>query len=101
MTFAEKLRDLREAKGWSQKELAEKSGQPQQSIANWERGIRSPLFGAVQSLCVALGVPCTVFDGCEHIEVESKRGRGRPPKDKSPAAKAKDKRKKVERPEAW
>jgi transcriptional regulator with XRE-family HTH domain len=78
MTFGEKLRELREAKGWSQKELAEHSGQPQQSIANWEQGIRAPLFGAVQRLCAALAVPCTIFDGCEFGEADDKPGRGRP-----------------------
>ena len=80
MTFAEKLRQLRESKGWSQGELAEQSGTAQQSIANWETGERVPAFDAVQALCTALGVPCTAFDGCEHSKIENKRGRGRPPK---------------------
>lgn len=88
MTFADKLRELREAKGWSQKALAEKSGQPQQSIANWEQGLRAPLFEAVQSLCKALGESCVVFDGCEFGSAETKPGRGRPKKEETPAAPA-------------
>ncbi len=88
MTFADKLKSLREAKGWSQKQLAEQSGESQRSIANWELGIRAPLFEAVQSLCIALGVRCTVFDGCEYGAAEAPRGRGRPKKevDEAPAA---------------
>jgi transcriptional regulator with XRE-family HTH domain len=78
-TFAEKLRELREAKGWTQTELAERSGTAQQSVANWENGTRVPALDSAQALCRALGVACTVFDGCEYVPVES-RGRGRPKK---------------------
>jgi transcriptional regulator with XRE-family HTH domain len=93
MTFAVKLRELRDAKGWSQKELADRSGTNQQNIARWETGERMPGFDSVQSLCTALGVRCTVFDGCTHEPVDDKRGRGRPPKDDGVKA-AKVKRKK-------
>ena len=87
MTFAEKLRELREAKGWSQKELAERSGVSQQGLAHWEHGDREPGFAAVQSICKALGVRCTIFDDCEYAKIEDGRGRGRPPKADAPEAK--------------
>src|SRR5947209_6417910 len=80
MLFAEKLKQLRDAKGWSQKELADRSGTTQQAVARWEMGERIPGFDHVQAMCKALDVPCTVFDGVEHAEIDEKRARGRPPK---------------------
>ena len=80
MTFGEKLRELREAKGWTQKVLADAAVTNQQSVGRWETGAQVPGFDAVQALCGALGVPCAVFDGCGHAKVEDSRGRGRPPK---------------------
>jgi transcriptional regulator with XRE-family HTH domain len=79
MTFAEKLRELREAKGWSQKELADRSETTQQAVGRWEAGDRVPSFQAVLIICKALGVRCTTFDGCEFLKIAD-RGRGRPPK---------------------
>jgi len=98
MTFAQKLRDLRTAKGWSQKELADKAGFAQSAIARWEAGQQIPAVDSFQSLCVALGVRCTVFDGVEY-EQQTARPVGRPKKEASepaPAEKpaAKGKRKK-------
>jgi transcriptional regulator with XRE-family HTH domain len=81
MKFAEKLRELRESKGLTQKALADASGQAQQSLARWENGAQVPSIDAVQSICRALGVECTVFNGCDYEPVEDKRGRGRPRKD--------------------
>jgi transcriptional regulator with XRE-family HTH domain len=93
MNFGAKLRELRESKGLSQKGLAEAAGQAQQSLARWEQGEQVPTFDVLQSLCAALDVPCTIFDGCEYAAVES-RGRGRPKKAAPEPEKAKGKRKK-------
>jgi transcriptional regulator with XRE-family HTH domain len=81
MTFADQLRELREAKAYSRQDLADELDVSLQSIINWERGDRTPPFPMVQALCKALGVKCTVFDGCEFGEAEDKPGRGRPRKD--------------------
>jgi transcriptional regulator with XRE-family HTH domain len=81
MKFGEKLRELREGKGLTQKALADVSGQAQQSLARWENGDQVPAIDAVQSLCRALGVECTIFNECEYEPVASKRSRGRPRKD--------------------
>lgn len=94
MTFAEKLNSLRIDKDWSQKELADRAGTTQQAVARWETGERIPGFDHVQSLCQALGVACTVFDGCDHAENEEKRGRGRPKADAESVKPTKAKRKK-------
>lgn len=78
MTFGDKLRRLREENGWSQQELAERSGEAQPSIAQWENGDRVPAFDSVLALCKALGVECSVFNDCKFKPVAKKRGRGRP-----------------------
>jgi transcriptional regulator with XRE-family HTH domain len=80
MSFAEKLRELRLAKDWSQKELAAKSGFAQSAVARWEAGQQIPAFDSVLALCGALGIKCTAFDGCDFAEDEGSRGRGRPKK---------------------
>lgn len=78
MLFGIKLRELRLAKGMSQKDLAVAAGTRQQNITKWENGETKPLFDAVISLAKALGVRTAVFEDCEFGEVEDKRGRGRP-----------------------
>ena len=78
MTFAEKLRELRTAKGLSQSGLAKIVGVTQAAIAHWESGKKIPAFDSVQTICTSLSVPCTIFDGCEHTKDESSRNRGRP-----------------------
>src|SRR5258708_7753975 len=93
MTFAEKLRELRTGKGLSQKELADTAGVTQAAVAHWESGKKIPAFDSVQALCAALGVRCTVFDGCDYVADEEPRRRGRPtseaePTPTKPAAKA-------------
>jgi transcriptional regulator with XRE-family HTH domain len=80
MTFGEKLRGLRIAKGLSQSDLAKKIGVTQGAVGFWESGERVPAFDAVHALCKALGVRCTIFDECDFAKAEEKRGRGRPKK---------------------
>lgn len=82
MKFGEQLRKFRESKGMTQQQLATASGRPQQSIGRWEKGQQIPGFDAVQSVCAALGVRTTVFDGCEFGPVAggapAKRGKRKP-----------------------
>jgi transcriptional regulator with XRE-family HTH domain len=78
--FAGRLKELREAKGWTQEELARKAGVSQRGIANWELGLRAPSWPNVVALAEALGVPTDTF-----LKPPAKRppaGRGRPPKGK-------------------
>jgi transcriptional regulator with XRE-family HTH domain len=56
MVFSEQLRKLREAKGFTQGEVAERAGVPFRSYQNWELGVREPRLPVLPSLAKALGV---------------------------------------------
>jgi transcriptional regulator with XRE-family HTH domain len=53
--FAERLRRLRTARGWTQAELAEKAGIGKRSVEDYERGNKVPRR-AVPAIAYALGV---------------------------------------------
>jgi transcriptional regulator with XRE-family HTH domain len=65
MTFAEKIRALREAKGLSEAKLAQVAGLPFGTLHNYVLGTRKPSFEAVLRLSRALGVTCQAFADCE------------------------------------
>lgn len=60
-SFGEKLKALRQAKGWTQMELAVKAGLQQTHIAKLESAGGSLKWETVQALCDALGVSCEEF----------------------------------------
>jgi transcriptional regulator with XRE-family HTH domain len=62
-TFGGRLKALREEKGLSQRELAERAGMNQFGVAKLEQGVREPTWATVQALARALGVRCTAFEG--------------------------------------
>ena len=68
--FGKKLKELREAAGLTQTELAKKAGLSQGGIANLEQGRTQPAWDSVQALAAALGVDCTAFN-------EPKKGKGK------------------------
>lgn len=85
MEFGRRLRELREAKGLSQDDLAKKADIRQSSIADWELGKTVPALNRAFTLCEALGVEIGVFKDCSFGRVtykEDKRGR---PRKKPPA----------------
>ena len=88
--FAGRLRELREQKGLSQKELANRAGIGQKTISNWEQGIREPLWSNVLALCQALGVPVQAFT--VPPQSQDKPGPGRPAKAKPVVTVAEPKR---------
>ncbi len=59
--FAGRLRELREAKGWTQKKLADAAGLAPRAVTYLESGERRPAWDTVLALCLALGVDCTTF----------------------------------------
>jgi len=76
--FAARLKELREAAGLSQKELAKLMGLSQQAIALWENGQRDPSWPKAVALAEALGVDVGEF--LRKPGEAPPRGRGRPPK---------------------
>ena len=49
--FAENLKSLRLAKGYTQKALADMLGVDQRTISAWENGVAEPNFSILLSLC--------------------------------------------------
>jgi transcriptional regulator with XRE-family HTH domain len=61
-TFGERLKQLREARGWTQQELADRSGVPYITIYRCERGQhREPRVSVAAQLARALGVSLDVL----------------------------------------
>ncbi len=59
--FAGRLRELREAAGLTQLQLAEQAGLTEQGLGQIERGRRQPTWETVCRLAAALGVSCEAF----------------------------------------
>jgi transcriptional regulator with XRE-family HTH domain len=59
--FAARLRELREEKGWTQAELAERVGVSAHTVAQWERSRREPSWNNVVAMADALGVSTEAF----------------------------------------
>lgn len=47
---------LREARGWTEYQLAENSGLPQSTISSWYRRRIVPTVPSLEKVCVALGI---------------------------------------------
>ncbi|OAI51859.1 hypothetical protein AYO44_16870 [Planctomycetaceae bacterium SCGC AG-212-F19] len=86
--FAARLRELREAAGLTQAQLAERAGLHIHGLTKLEHGDRKPAWETVQALGAALGVSCEAFNEPPSGSVTPPR-RGRPPKADKPAAKDK------------
>lgn len=67
MTFAAKLREMRDAKGLSEAKLAELCGLPFGTIHGYGLSLRKPSFAAVVKIAKALGVTCEAFSECDDI----------------------------------
>jgi transcriptional regulator with XRE-family HTH domain len=84
-TFGDKLKDLRQAVGWSQPQLAEYSGVPVGTIRDYEQGRRDPLLLTAAKLARALKQPLEVFLAADVDAAPRPAG----PSDQKPAAKKK------------
>jgi len=78
MTFAERLRQLREQAGMTQEALTEKSGVNLWTLRGYEQGRREPNWKAFLTLLKALGAKASDFEGCEESTPEKAAPRGRP-----------------------
>lgn len=59
--FGSRLRELRQSRGWSQAELAERAACSTNTIARLERGEHEPAWPLVLALARALNVKVTAF----------------------------------------
>jgi transcriptional regulator with XRE-family HTH domain len=75
--FAARLRELRAEAGWTQDQLAEKTGVKRGAIARWELGTREPTWCNVVSLAEALGVGTDAFRQKPAASPGPQRGRPR------------------------
>jgi transcriptional regulator with XRE-family HTH domain len=75
--FGPRLKELREAAGLTQSQLAERAGLHRQGIVKLERGEREPAWGTVLALMDALGVSCQAFLEEPGPQPEAKPGRPR------------------------
>ena len=66
------LKTLRQKKGWTQQELADRAGYTRATVCNLERGANNALIETAIMLCKALG--CTLND--MFPEGGDKRGEG-------------------------
>lgn len=57
MTFGKKLKTIRENRGLSQRQLGEKMGITQQTVAQYEKIIEQPKLATIRRLAEALEVP--------------------------------------------
>lgn len=76
--FAGRLKELREAAGLSQPELAERSGLTKDGVAQIEQGRRAPSWETALALAWALGVEVGEF--ARRPAARPRTGRGRPAK---------------------
>jgi putative transcriptional regulator len=76
--FSGRLRELREASGLTQQELAGRAGLTREGVAQLETGRREPAWRTVVALCQALGVECGEF--IKEPAPFPEHRRGRPPK---------------------
>lgn len=54
--FGKKLRALREERGWSQEEFADRAGLHRTYVSAVERGVRNPTLSVLERLAKALSV---------------------------------------------
>lgn len=76
--FPARLKELREAAGLTQVQLADKAGFTKDGIAQWESGRRVPSWPNVVALAQALGVSCEDF--LKEPASQERPARGRPRK---------------------
>jgi transcriptional regulator with XRE-family HTH domain len=74
-TFGPRLKELREAKGLTQKQLAEMTGLSTGGVAHLEQGLHEPTWPVVCAMAEALGVDCTAFTVPPATTAKAKRGR--------------------------
>jgi transcriptional regulator with XRE-family HTH domain len=57
--FGTRLRELRQKRKWTQRELAQSADVPQARISEWESGVRTPNLVTIVRLAIALNCKIT------------------------------------------
>ena len=55
------IKKQREARGWSEYQLAERSGLPQSTISSWYKKNMTPSFASLEKICEAFGITLSQF----------------------------------------
>ncbi len=63
--FSQRLRELRQDKGLSMKQLAKELGTTDAAISNWENGINEPKISYLKSIAVYFNVTADYLIGLE------------------------------------
>jgi transcriptional regulator with XRE-family HTH domain len=72
--MGEKIQQLREGRGLTQVQLAQRSGVPLGSLRNYEQGHRTPLLDQAAKLAKALG--CSIDDIAPDVDLPTPKARG-------------------------
>ena len=67
-----KIQSLRKARGWTQKELAQRLCVTDKSVSKWERGLNYPDMAMLEPLAKALDTTVVELLGIENIPEEEK-----------------------------
>ena len=73
MTISEKIFNLLEARGMSQKEFSERTGIAQSTISDWKRKKTDPVSEKILIICEVLGV--TPYELLSETESKGRRGK--------------------------
>ena len=63
------IKQNRETRGWSEYQLAERSGLPQSTISSWYKKSMTPSFASLEKICDAFGVTLSQFFAQDDIRV--------------------------------
>ena len=74
MNVLDKIVQLREARKWSEYQLAEKSGLTQSTISSWYRKNMLPTIPSLQKICDAFDITLSQFFTEENEEIHSLTG---------------------------
>ena len=71
------IRQNREARGWTEYQLAERSELPQSTISSWYKKGMTPSFSSLEKICDAFGLTLSQFfaDGHERLALTDNQHR--------------------------
>ena len=69
------IRKNRESRGWTEYQLAERSGLPQSTISSWYKKGMTPSFSSLEKICAAFGLTLSQFfaDGAAEYPLDARQ----------------------------